>query len=80
MATKGVGTRSIPSSPLQLGVTEPEHILKTARTIKRPQSSPSLCNPDQQDISSPFSFLKGEEQDSSLFKPTILVSNFSGFY
>ena len=79
MATKGVGTRSRPSSPLQLGVSDPEHILKIARKIKRSQSSPALCNPDQLDISSPFSVLKEEEQDSSWLKPTIHVSNFQIF-
>ena len=76
MATKGVGTRSRPSSPLQLGVSDPKQILKTSRKIKRSQSSPALCNPDQLDLSSPFSVPKEEEQDSSWLKPTIPVSNF----
>ena len=75
VATKEVGTRSRPSSPLQLGVSDPEQILKTTRKIKRSQSSPALCNLDQLDISSPFSVLK-EEQDSSWLKPTFSVSNF----
>ena len=79
MATKGVGTRSRPSSPLQLGVSDPEQILKTTRKIKRSQSSPALCNPDQIDLLSPFSFAKEEEQDSSWLKPTIPVSNFQIF-
>ena len=79
MATKGVGTRNKPSSPLQLGVLDPEQILKTSRKIRRSYSSPSLCNPDQLDFSSPFSVLKGEEQDSSWLKPTIPVSNFQVF-
>ena len=79
MATKGIRTRSRPSSPLQLGVSDPEQILKSTRKIKRSQSSPTLCNPDQLDISSPFSVLKGEEQDSSWLKPTIPVSNFQVF-
>ena len=43
-------------SPLQLGVLDPEQILKTARKIKKPQSSLALCNPDQLDLSSPFLF------------------------
>ena len=64
MATKGVGTRNRPSSPLQLGVSDPEQILKIARKIRRSQSSPTLCNPDQLDISSSLSTLKGEEQNS----------------
>ena len=76
VATKGVETRSRPSPPLQLGVSDPEQILETTRKIKRSQSSPALCNPDQLDISSPFSILKEEEQDSSWLKPTIPVSNF----
>ena len=75
MATKGVGTRSRPSSPLQLGVSDPEQILKIARKIKRYQSSPALCNPNKLDLLSPFSVLKEEEQISSWLKPTILVSN-----
>ena len=79
MGTKGVRTRSRPSSPLQLGVSDPEQILKTARKIKRSQSSPALCNPDQLDISSLFSILKGKERDSSWLKATIHVSNFQVF-
>ena len=79
MATKGVGTRSRPSSYLQLSVSDPEQILKTARKIRRSQSSPALCKPDQLDISSPFSVLKGEEQDSSWFKPIISAGNFKVF-
>ena len=61
MATKGVGTRSRPSSPLHLGVTDPEKILKEVRKIKKSQSSPSFCNPDQVDLLSPFSFAKEEK-------------------
>ena len=79
MATKGVGTRSRPSSSLQLGVSDPEHILKTTRNIRRSQSSPALGNPDQLDISSPFSVLKEEEHNSSWLNPTIPISNFQVF-
>ena len=79
MATKGVGTRSRPSSPLQLGASDLEQILKTTRKIRRSQSSPALCNPDQLDISSPFSVLKEEEENSSWLKPTTPVSNFQFF-
>ena len=75
VATKGVGTRSRISSPLQLGVSDPEQILKKSRKIRRSQSSLALCDPDQLVISSPFSILKGEEQDSSWLKPTIPVSS-----
>ena len=79
VATKGIGTRNRPISPLHLGVSDPEQILKTAKIIRRSQSSPSLCNPNQLEISSPFSILKGEEQDSSWLKPTIPISNFQVF-
>ena len=79
MDTKGVGTRSRPSSPLQLGVSNLEKILKIARKIKRSQSSLVLCNTDQIDLLSPFSISKEEEQDSSWLKPTIPVSNFHIF-
>ena len=76
VATKGVGTRNRPSSPLQLGVSDPDKILKTASMIRRSHSSPVLCNLDQLDISSPFSILKGEEQESSWLKPTIPITTF----
>ena len=35
VATKGVGTRGRPSSPLHLGVSDLEKILKEARKIRR---------------------------------------------
>ena len=79
MATKGVGTRNRPSSPLQLGVSDPKQILKKSRKIRMYQSSPTLCNLDQLDISSPFSVLKEEEQNSSWLKPAIPISNFQVF-
>ena len=79
MATKGVGTRSRPSSPLHLDVTDLEKILKEARKIKKSQSSPALCNPDQVDLLSPFSFAKEDKHDSSWLKPTIHVSSFQVF-
>ena len=71
MATKGVGTRNRPSSRLQLGVSDPEQILKIDRRIRMSQSSPTLCNPDQLDIS--------EEETSPWLKPIIPVSNFQVF-
>ena len=79
MATKGVGTRNRPRSPLQLGVSDPKQILKTTRNIRGSQSSSALCNTDQLYISSTFSVLKGEEQESPWLKPTIPVSNFQVF-
>ena len=47
MASRGVGTRNIPTSPLHSGVSDPEQILKIARKIIRSQSLPALCDPDQ---------------------------------
>ena len=35
VATKGVGTRGRPTSPLHLSVSDPEQILKEARKIKK---------------------------------------------
>ena len=47
MATRGIGTKNRPTSPLQLGVTDPKQILKTARKIRRSQYLQALCDPDQ---------------------------------
>ena len=79
MATRGVGTRNRPTSPLQLGVTDPEQILKSARKIRRSQSLPSLSDPDQLDGSSPSSVLRKEEETSPWLKPIILDSSFQVF-
>ena len=79
VATRGVGTRNRPISPLQLGVTDPEQILKIARKIRRSQSLPSLCDPDQLDGSSPSSVLRKEEENSPWLKPIIPDSSFQVF-
>ena len=76
MATKGVRTRGRPTSPLHLGVSDLEQILKEARKIKKSQSSPALCSPHQIDLLSPFSLAKEEKQDSSWLTPTIPRSSF----
>ena len=76
MATRKVGTRRRPTSPLHLGVSDPEKILKEARKIKKSQSYPALCSPDQIDLLSPFSLAKEEKQDSSWLTPTIPISSF----
>ena len=73
MATRGIGTRNRPISPLQLGVSGPEQILKIARKIRRSQSLPALCDPDQLDGSSPLSVLRKEEETSPWLKPIIPV-------
>ena len=62
MATRGVGTRNRPTSPLQLGVADPEQILKTARKIRISQSLPALCDPDQLSGSSHLALLRKEEE------------------
>ena len=79
MASRGVGTRNRPTSPLQLGVTDPEHILKTSRNIRRSQSLPSLCDPDQLGGSSPLSVLRKEEETSPWLKPIFHDSSFQVF-
>ena len=61
MATKGIGTRGRLTSPLHLGVLDPEQILKQAKKIKKSQPSPALCSPDQLDLLSPFSLAKEEK-------------------
>ena len=47
VASRGVGTRNRPTSPLQLGVADPKKILRTARKIRRAQPLPSLSDPEQ---------------------------------
>ena len=79
MASRGVGTRNKPTSPLQLGVTDPEQILRTARNIRISQSLPSLSDPDQLDSSLAQSVLRKEEETSPWLKPIILDSNFQVF-
>ena len=79
MATRGVGTRNRPISPLQLGVTDPEQILKTTRNIRRSQSLPSLCDPNQLGGPSLSSVLRKEEETSPWLKPIIPDSSFQVF-
>ena len=79
MVYRGIGTRNRPISPLQLGVSDPEQILKKSRKIRRSQSSLALYNPDQLDSSSPLSALRKEEETSPWLKPRIPVSNFQVF-
>ena len=79
MATRGIGTRNRPISPLQLGVTDPEQILNIARKIRISQSLPSLCDLDQLDGSLPSSVLRKEEETSPWLKPIIPDSNFQIF-
>ena len=62
-----------------MGVTDPEHILKTTRKIRRSQSLPSLCDPDQLDGSSPSSVLRKEEETSPWLNPIIPDSSFQVF-
>ena len=79
VGTRRIGTRNKPISPLQLGVLDPEQILKTTRKIRRSQSLPALCDPGQLDGSLPLSVLRKEEETSPWLKPIIPVSNFQVF-
>ena len=79
MATRGVGTRNRPTSPLQLGVTDPEQILKIARKIRRSHSLPALCDPDQLGGSSHSALLRKKEEISPWLKPIIPDSSFQVF-
>ena len=79
MASRGVGTRNRPTSPLQLGVTDPEQILRTARNIRRSQSLPSLSDPEKLDGSLASSVSRKEEETSPWVKPTIPDSSFQIF-
>ena len=80
MATRKIGTRVKPTSPLHLGVLDLEHILKESRKIQRYLSSPSLFTPGQLESSSSFTYskLKTEEgkQNISWLVPSTLVENF----
>ena len=61
MATRHIGTRGKPTSPLHLGVSDPEQILKEARQIRRSQSSTSLFIPDQFELAPSFTYSKEEK-------------------
>ena len=73
MASKGIGTRNRPTSPLQLGVTDPEQILKTTRKLTRSQSLPASCDPNQLGVS------LHSAETSPWIKPTIPESTFQVF-
>ena len=79
MATRNTGTRGKPTSPLHLGVSDLEQILKESRKIQKTQTSPSLCTPDQFELVSPFSHSKEEKQNMSSSIPSILVRIFRVF-
>ena len=65
MATRNIGTRGKPTSPLHLGVSDPEHILKESRKLQKSQSSPSLITPEQLKLKSPFAYSEEEKQNLS---------------
>ena len=73
MASKGIETRNKPTSPLQLGVTDPEQILKIARKLRRSQYLPASCDPDQLGDSLDLA------ENSPWIKPTIPESTFQVF-
>ena len=73
VASRGVGTRSRPTSPLHSWVSDPEQILKTARKLRRSQSLSALCDPDQLGAS------LHSAETSPWIKPTIPDSSFQIF-
>ena len=83
VATRNIGTRGKPTSPLHLGVSDPEQILKKARQIRRSQSSPSLFSPDQLELASSFAFpefqTEEEIQNLSWLVPSTPVDTFQIF-
>ena len=79
MATRKIGTRGKPTSPLHLGVLDLEQILKEARKIRKYQSSPSLFTHDQFDLVLPFTHSEEEKQNLSWSIPTIPVDSFQVF-
>ena len=79
MATRVVGTRNRPTSPLQLGVLDPKQILKTTRKVRRSQYLPALCEPDHLGCSLHSALLRKEEGTSPWLKPTIPDSSFQVF-
>ena len=68
-----MGTRSRPISPLHSGVSDPEQILKTVRKLRRSQSLPAFCDPDQLGDSLDLA------ENSPWIKPTIPESTFQVF-
>ena len=79
MATRKIGTRGKPTSPLHLGILDPEQILNEARKIQRSHSFPSLYTFDHFDLESPF--VHSEEKKQSLLwsTPSIPISSFQVF-
>ena len=79
VASRGVGTRSRPTSPLHSGVSDPEQILKTTRKVRRSQSLPALCDPDQLgDI------LLGKEEENSeglnIYQPCVTLISWVAYH
>ena len=62
-----------------MGVSDPEHILKEARQLRKTHSSPSLFTPEKSTLKSPFTYSKGEKQSISWSIPSIPVSCFQVF-
>ena len=79
MATRKIGTRGKPTSPLHLGVSDPEHILKEDTQLRKYHSYPSLFTPEHLKLKSPFAYLEEEKQNLSWLIPSILVETFQNF-
>ena len=79
MATRKIGTRRKPTSPLYLGVLDPEQILKEARKIQKSQSSPYFFTHNQLDLVSPCVYSEEEKQNLSWLVPSTPINTFHIF-
>ena len=79
MATRNIGTRGKPTSPLHLGVSDLEHILKEARQLRKTQASPSMFTPEHSTLKSPFTYSEEKKQSLSWSIPSIPVNSFRFF-
>ena len=83
MATRKIGTRGRPTSPLHSGVSYLEKILKESIQIRISQSSCSFLTPDQLESASSFAYseLQSEEEKQNLswLVPSTPVETFQIF-
>ena len=63
MANRKIGTRGKPNSPLHLGVSDLEQILKESSKNRRYLSSPSLFTPVQLKSTSSFTYSELETEE-----------------
>ena len=79
VATKRIGTRRKPTSPLHPDIPGPEHIVKEAGKIQRSESSPALYTSKFFDLISPFSHSEEKKENLSRSIPTLPVISFQVF-